>query len=105
MPSTLIVVHVQVHVKADAVEAFRAATTVNARASLLEPGVARFDILQDLVDPTRFVLCEAYRSPVAVAAHKETAHYHTWRNAVAELMAEPRTSRKFVNVHPEDAAW
>jgi (4S)-4-hydroxy-5-phosphonooxypentane-2,3-dione isomerase len=105
MPSTLIVVHVQVQVKADAVEAFRAATTANARASLLEAGVARFDVLQDLADPTRFVLCEAYRSPEAVAAHKETAHYQTWRDAVADLMATPRSSRKFVNVHPEDAAW
>lgn len=105
MPSTLIVVHVQVHVKAEAVEAFRAATVVNATASLLEPGVARFDVLQDHEDPTRFVLCEAYRSAAAVVAHKDTAHYQTWRDAVAELMAEPRTSRKFGNVHPEDAAW
>jgi (4S)-4-hydroxy-5-phosphonooxypentane-2,3-dione isomerase len=105
MPSTLIVVHVQVHVKADAVEAFRAATIANAQVSLLEAGVARFDVLQDLDDPTRFVLCEAYRSAAAVAAHKETAHYQTWRDAVADLMAESRASRKFVNVHPEDAAW
>ena len=105
MPSTLIVVQVQIQVKPDAVEAFRAAAVANARASLREPGVARFDVMQDLDDPTRFVLVEAYRSPAAVAAHKETAHYLTWRDTVADWMAEPRSSRKFVNVHPEDAGW
>jgi (4S)-4-hydroxy-5-phosphonooxypentane-2,3-dione isomerase len=105
MPSTLIVVHVQIQVKPDAVEAFRAATVANARASLREPGVARFDVMQDLDNPTRFVLVEAYRSPAAVAAHKETAHYLTWRDTVADWMAEPRSSRKFGNVHPEDAGW
>jgi len=105
MPSTLIVVHVQVQVKPDAVAAFRAATVANASASLREPGVARFDVMQDLDDPTRFVLVEAYRSPAAVAAHKETAHYLTWRDTVADWMAAPRSSRKFVNVHPEDAGW
>jgi autoinducer 2-degrading protein len=105
MPSTLIVVQVQIHVKPDAVEAFQAASVANARASLREPGVARFDVMQDRDDPTRFVLVEAYRSPAAVAAHKETAHYLTWRDTVADWMAEPRSSRKFVNVHPEDAGW
>jgi len=105
MPSTLIVVHVQVQVKPDAVAAFRAATVANASASLREPGVARFDVMQDLDDPTRFVLVEAYRSAAAVAAHKETAHYLTWRDTVADWMAAPRSSRKFVNVHSEDAGW
>jgi (4S)-4-hydroxy-5-phosphonooxypentane-2,3-dione isomerase len=99
------IVHVYVHVLPDAVDAFRAATLENARASLREPGVARFDVVQDREDPTRFVLVEAYRSAAAVAAHKETAHYQTWRDAVAPLMAEPRSSRKFVNVHPDDAGW
>ena len=107
MTSTLIVVHVQVHVKPDAgaLEAFRAATVANARASRREPGVARFDAMQDRDDPTRWVLVEAYRSAEAVAAHKETAHYLTWRDAVADLMAEPRSARKFVNADPEDDGW
>lgn len=105
MAATLIVVHVQARVKPEAVEAFRAASLINARASLQEPGVARFDVMQDRDEPTRFVLVEAYRSAEAVAAHKETPHYLAWRDAVAELMAEPRSSRKFVNVHPEDSGW
>lgn len=105
MPATLLIVEVSVHVKPDAVEAFRAATLANARASVREPGIARFDLLQDRDDPTRFVLVEVYRTADAPAAHKATAHYVAWRDAVAELMAEPRTSRKFVNVFPEDAGW
>ncbi|HXT98470.1 MAG TPA: antibiotic biosynthesis monooxygenase [Polyangia bacterium] len=105
MPESLLVVEVSVHVKADAVEAFRAATLANARASVREPGIARFDFLQDRDDPTRFVLLEVYRTAEAPAAHKATAHYAAWRDAVADLMAEPRTSRKFVNVFPEDAGW
>lgn len=105
MPQSLLVVEVSVHVKPEAVEAFRAATLANARASVREPGIARFDFLQDRDDPTRFVLLEVYRTADAPAAHKATAHYGVWRDAVAELMAEPRTSRKFVNVFPEDASW
>jgi len=105
MPESLLAVEVSVHVKADAVEAFRAATLANARASVREPGIARFDFLQDRDDPTRFVLLEVYRTAEAPAAHKATAHYAAWRDAVADLMAEPRTSRKFVNVFPEDAGW
>ncbi len=105
MPESLLVVEVSVHVKPDAVEAFRAATLANAQASVHEPGVARFDVLQDRDDPTRFVLLEVYRTPEAPAAHKATPHYAAWRDAVADLMAEPRASRRFVNVFPPDAAW
>jgi quinol monooxygenase YgiN len=105
MPQSLLVVEVSVHVKPDAVEAFRSATLANARASVNEPGIARFDLLQDREDPTRFVLVEVYRTADAPAAHKATAHYAAWRDAVADLMAEPRTSRKFVNVFPEDSGW
>jgi quinol monooxygenase YgiN len=104
-PSSLLVVHVQVRVKADAVDAFREATLANARASVEEPGVARFDVVQDLEDPTRFVLVEVYRSADAPAAHKATAHYARWRDAVADMMAEPRTSRRYVNAFPDDAGW
>ena len=105
MPESLLIVEVSVHVKPDAVEAFRAATLANARASVREAGIARFDVLQDRDDPTRFVLVEVYRTADAPAAHKATAHYAAWRDAVADLMAEPRTNRKFVNVFPEDTGW
>jgi quinol monooxygenase YgiN len=101
----MIIVHVHVRVKPEGVEAFRAASLENSRASLEEPGVARFDVIQSTEDPTRFVLVEVYRSPEAPAAHKATAHYARWRDVVADLMAEPRTSTKYVNVAPEDSGW
>jgi quinol monooxygenase YgiN len=105
MPTSLIIVHVHVRVKPDAIEAFRAASLDNARESVREPGIARFDVVQSTEDPTRFVLVEVYRSADAPAAHKGTAHYARWRDAVADLMAEPRTAARFVNVAPEDAGW
>jgi quinol monooxygenase YgiN len=105
VPGSLIVVHVHARVKPDAIEAFRAASIDNARASVQEPGVARFDIVQSTEDPTRFVLVEVYRTADAPAAHKATAHYARWRDAVADLMAEPRTSARYVNVAPADADW
>jgi quinol monooxygenase YgiN len=105
MPESLVIVHVSVHVKPDAVERFRAATLDNALHSVKEPGVARFDVVQSVEDGTRFVLVEAYRSPDAQAAHKETAHYTRWRDAVADLMAEPRMSARYVNLFPDDQGW
>ncbi len=99
------VMHVHVHVRPDAVDAFREATIVNAAHSLREPGVARFDVIQQQDDPTRFVLVEAYRSTEAIAAHKSTAHYAAWRDAVAPMMAEARTSTKFTNVFPGDDVY
>ena len=105
MPGSLVVVHVHARVLPDAVEAFRAASIENARASLKEPGVARFDVIQSTEDPTRFVLVEVYRTAEAPAAHKATAHYARWRDAVALLMAEPRTAARYVNVAPEDSGW
>ncbi len=101
----MLVVHVQVRVHAESLEAFRRATLTNARQSLGEPGVARFDVLQQAEDPTRFVLAEAYRTPEAAAAHKETPHYLAWRDAVAPMMAEPRKSVKFTNLFPDDPSW
>jgi quinol monooxygenase YgiN len=103
--SSLLVVHVHVHVKPDDVEAFRAASLANARASVQEPGIARFDVMQSKDDPTRFVLSEVYRTPEAPAAHKETAHYLRWRDTVAPMMAEPRTAARFSNVFPDDSGW
>ena len=101
----MLVVHVHVHVKPESLEAFRQATFANARESLKEPGVARFDVVQQQDDPTRFVLAEVYRTPQASAAHKETAHYLLWRDTVAPMMAEPRSSVKFTNLFPEDSRW
>ncbi len=105
MSQSLLVVHVHVHVKAEHVDAFREATLANARASVKEPGIARFDVIQDTEDPTRFVLVEVYHTPQAPAAHKETAHYLTWRDTVAPMMAAPRTSRKYANCFPDDGGW
>jgi quinol monooxygenase YgiN len=94
----MLIVHVHVHVKPEFVEAFRAATVENARQSAQEPGIARFDVVQQQDDPTRFVLVEVYRTADAPAKHKETAHYAKWRDVVALMMAEPRTSVKFSEV-------
>jgi len=101
----MLIVHVHAHVKPEFVEAFRQATIENARHSVQEPGIARFDVLQQQDDPTRFILVEVYRTPDDPARHKETAHYQAWRDAVAEMMAEPRTSVKYANVFPGDAGW
>lgn len=101
----MLVVHVYVHVKPECVETFKQASIENARNSVQEPGIARFDVVQQQDDPTRFVLVEAYRTAQAPAAHKETAHYAKWRDTVAPMMAEPRTSTKFSNVFPDDAGW
>jgi (4S)-4-hydroxy-5-phosphonooxypentane-2,3-dione isomerase len=90
----MLVVHVYVRVKSESVDAFKTASLENARQSVQEPGIDRFDVLQDTSDPTKFVLVEAYRSVEATAAHKETKHYQVWRDTVAEMMAEPRTSTK-----------
>jgi (4S)-4-hydroxy-5-phosphonooxypentane-2,3-dione isomerase len=101
----MLIVHVHVHVKPECIEAFKQATADNARASLQEPGIARFDAVQQMEDPTRFTLVEAYRTPGDPAKHKETAHYATWRDTVAPMMAEPRTSVKYTNVFPSDDNW
>lgn len=101
----MLVVHVHVHVKPECVEAFKLATLANARQSIKEPGIARFDVMQQQDDPTRFVLVEAYRAADAPAAHKATKHYETWRDAVAPMMAEPRNGVKFSNLFPEDSHW
>jgi (4S)-4-hydroxy-5-phosphonooxypentane-2,3-dione isomerase len=101
----MLIVHVHVQVKPDQVEAFKAATIENARHSVLEPGIARFDVIQRMDDPSRFVLVEAYRSAEATAAHKGTKHYEAWRDAVAAMMAEARTSIKYSDVFPGEEGW
>jgi autoinducer 2-degrading protein len=101
----MFIVHVFVHVKPDQIDAFKAATLENARNSVQEPGIARFDMIQQLDDPARFVLVEVYRDQDAPARHKETPHYQAWRDTVADMMAEPRSSIKFENLFPDDAGW
>jgi quinol monooxygenase YgiN len=101
----MLVVHVHVHVKPEFVEAFKEAVTENARNSVQEPGVGRFDIIQQQDDPTRFIMVEVYRTAEDPAKHKETAHYKKWRDTVAEMMAEPRHSIKYTNIFPDDEGW
>jgi quinol monooxygenase YgiN len=101
----MLIVHVHVRVKPDRVEDFRKATVENARRSVQETGIARFDVVQQQDDPTRFVLVEVYRTPEAPALHKETPHYAAWRDAVAPMMAEPRSSVKYSAVFPEERGW
>ena len=101
----MLIVHVFVHVKPESVAAFKAATLENARNSVQEPGIARFDVIQQADDPTRFVLVEVYRTADDPARHKETAHYAAWRDTVADMMAAPRTSVKYANVFPGEGGW
>jgi autoinducer 2-degrading protein len=102
----MLIVHVDIHVVPDQLEAFRAATLANATASVQEPGVLRFDVVTDLADPAHVVLVEVYRDEAGAAAHKETAHYATWRDTVADMMAVPRSSVKFRADYPADpAGW
>jgi quinol monooxygenase YgiN len=101
----MLVVHVHVQVKPEFVHAFKEATIENASNSVSEPGIARFDIIQQLDDPARFILVEVYRSNDASVQHKETVHYAKWRDTVAVMMAAPRTSIKYKNVFPADQGW
>jgi quinol monooxygenase YgiN len=99
------IVLVHVHVKAEFTEAFKLASLENARNSVKEEGIARFDVIQQVDDPTKFVLVEIYKTAGAPAAHKETAHYARWRDAVTEMMAEPRQGIKYTNIFPADENW
>jgi (4S)-4-hydroxy-5-phosphonooxypentane-2,3-dione isomerase len=101
----MLVVHVHVQVKPEFVDAFKEATIENASNSAREPGIARFDIIQQLDDPARFILVEVYRTNDASVQHKETVHYAKWRDTVAVMMAAPRTSIKYKNVFPADQGW
>lgn len=105
MPSSLLIVHVDVALLPERTDAFLAATEENATASRQEPGIVRFDVLTDLGDPCHVVLVEVYRNEQAAAAHKETAHYALWRDTVASMMARPRQSVRFSNASPDDAGW
>jgi len=98
----MLVVHVYVHVLPEYIEAFKKATIENAQNSVQEEGIARFDVVQQMDDPTRFVLVEMYRTDNAPGKHKETKHYAIWRETVANMMAEPRSSQRFINIFPGD---
>ena len=99
------ILHVNVRVKPDRIDAFKKATIANGIESRKEPGVARFDVVQQADDPTRFVLVEVYRNQAAHAAHRESAHYHAWADAVADILAEPRSRVIYTNVSPADGEW
>ena len=99
------IVLVHVHVKPESVEAFKQASIENASNSVQEAGIARFDVIQQADDPTRFILVEVYKSTEAPAAHKETAHYLRWRDTVVDMMAEPRQGIKYTNLFPNDENW
>jgi len=101
----MLVILVSVKVKSESIEGFLKETLENTESSVKEPGVARFDIIQQVDDPTQFILIEAYRSTEAPAQHKETAHYKKWRDAVEKMMLEPRRSVRFTNIYPENAGW
>ena len=99
------IVHVHIRVKEDNIEAFINATLENAKNSVKEPGIARFDVIQELEDPSRFLLVEVYRTVEDSVKHKETAHYAQWRDIVADMMVEPRKGIKYNNLFPEDFGW
>lgn len=99
------IVFVFIHLKPESIQQFQEITLENAQNSVKEPGIARFDVLQQADDPTRFVLIEVYRDTEAPARHKETAHYLAWRDQVTEMMAEPRYSVKYGNIFPGESGW
>jgi (4S)-4-hydroxy-5-phosphonooxypentane-2,3-dione isomerase len=101
----MLIVHVHIHVRPESVQAFQDATIENARNSILEAGIARFDVVQEIEDPTRFVLVEAYQDEAATKAHKVTPHYAKWRDTVAPMMAEMRTSVRLTNLFPGNKDW
>lgn len=101
----MLVVHVHVRLKPECIQAFKEATIENARHSVKEPGIARFDVIQQVDDPARFILVEVYRTAEAPAQHKDTAHYQAWRDQVAAMMAEPRTGVKYSNAFPPEEGW
>ena len=101
----MFIVHVFVHVRPQKIEAFKDASIQNARESVKEPGVARFDVIQQKDDPNRFVLVEVYRTSDDPSRHKETAHYQKWRDTVADMMAEPRSAIRYTSIFPDEQGW
>lgn len=96
------IVHVHIHVKPEFIEAFKVASSENAQKSLHEPGIARFDLIQQADDPTRFELIEVYLTPDDPVKHKETAHYNKWRELAETMLVETRTRTIYTNIFPPD---
>ena len=105
MPNSLLVIHVDIAVVPEQLDAFLAASEQNAVASRNESGIVRFDVLSDRADPNHVVLVEIYRDAAAAAAHKDTTHYQLWRDTVAPMMARPREAARYINTSPDDPAW
>ena len=105
MTNSLLIVHVDIAVLPEQLDAFLAATEENAVASRDESGIVRFDMLSDRTDPTHVVLVEIYRDEAAAGAHKDTAHYQRWRDTVAPMMARPRAATRYLNTSPDDSDW
>lgn len=105
MEADMHIVLVNIHIKPEYLEQFKAASMENAKNSILEPGIVRFDFLQQTEDPTRFLLVEVYRTPEDQLKHRDTWHYQTWRDAVTDMMADPRVGIKYKNILPEDKDW
>jgi (4S)-4-hydroxy-5-phosphonooxypentane-2,3-dione isomerase len=101
----MVIVHVFVKIKPDMTEPFKAATLKNAQNSIKEPGILRFDFIQQEDDPLCFLLVEVYKDSNAVAQHKETSHYAEWREKAEHMIAQPRTSTRYVGIFPEDKEW
>lgn len=101
----MLIIQVHMQVKPEHLEEFKQATIVNASNSVKEPGIARFDVIQQEDNPTRFVLVEVYRDPEAAVKHKETAHYLAWLEKVSDWFAQPRTRVRYANVFPADQGW
>ncbi len=101
----MLIVHVHARVKPEFIDAFKQATILNASSSVKEPGIARFDVMQQEDDPGHFVLVEVYRNEEATVRHKETAHYAAWRDTVEKMLAEPRTRARYANIFPADEDW
>jgi len=101
----MLIVLVHVHVKPEYVDAFKEISVENARNSVQEPGIARFDVIQQKDDPARFILVEVYRTAEDPARHKETAHYKVWKDKAESMMAEPRVSYKYDNIYPDETGW
>ena len=98
----MIIVHVYLHAKEEMINAFKEANIKNAKSSVQEPGILRFDVMQQGDDPLRFLLVEIYKNEKAISAHKETAHYAEWVKVAEPKLAEPRVKTIYRNLFPDD---
>jgi quinol monooxygenase YgiN len=99
------IVLVHIHVKPELTEQFKNATFENARNSIQEPGIIRFDVIQQIEDTTRFTLIEVYRTPDDQLKHRETRHYQIWKDTVGDMMTEPRQGVQYMSLFPNESGW